>query len=101
MAAAMCSPVIAYWRYLANVIELGIPSAHWSPQLKRQIDRFSPFLHNLRQKVPILDNGHPSTRIALSHGAGGSGPHGTGGIWTPAPSETCVTALVKCCVCVK
>ena len=30
-----------YWRHLVNTIELVHPSAHSSPQQKRQIDRFS------------------------------------------------------------
>jgi len=33
--------VRAHWRHLANTIELLLPSAHPSLQLKRQIDRFS------------------------------------------------------------
>ena len=31
----------AYWPHLANTLELVHPSAHWSPQPKRQIDRLS------------------------------------------------------------
>ena len=42
----------AHWRHLANAIELVHPSAHSSPQSKRQMDRFSRFAQ-LRQKVPI------------------------------------------------
>jgi len=33
----------AHWRQLANTIEPVLPSAHPSPQTKRQIDRFSHF----------------------------------------------------------
>ena len=33
----------AHWRHVANTIELVHPSAHWSPQSKRQIDMFSRF----------------------------------------------------------
>jgi len=33
----------AHWRHLVNTIELVLPSAHSSPQPKRQIDRFSRF----------------------------------------------------------
>jgi len=33
----------AHWRHLANTTELVLPSAHPSPQLTRQIDRFSRF----------------------------------------------------------
>jgi len=49
----------AHWRHWANMIELVHPAAHSSPQAKRQMDRFSRFLHSLRQKVPILHNGLP------------------------------------------
>jgi len=44
----------AHWRHLANMIELRLPSAHPSPQPKRQINRFSS-----RQKVSILYNRRP------------------------------------------
>jgi len=33
----------AHWRHLANTIELVLPSAHQSPQPKRQIGRFRSF----------------------------------------------------------
>ena len=39
----MCPPISSHWRHLANTIELLHPSAHLSPQSKRQIDRFSRF----------------------------------------------------------
>jgi len=39
----ICPPMWAHWRHLANTIELVLPSAHPSPQLKRQIARFSRF----------------------------------------------------------
>ena len=39
----MCPPMWAHWRHLANMIELVLPSAHPSPQPKRQIDRFICF----------------------------------------------------------
>jgi len=39
----MCHPMWAHWRHLANTIELVLPSAHPSPQPKRQVDRFSRF----------------------------------------------------------
>jgi len=55
----MCPPMRARWRHLANTIELVHPSADWSPQPKRQMDRFQPFLHSLWHKVPILYNGRP------------------------------------------
>jgi len=41
--APMCPPVRAHWRHLANTSKLVLPSAHPSPQPKRQIDRFSHF----------------------------------------------------------
>jgi len=37
----MSPPMRALWRHLANTIELVLPSAHLSPQPKRQIDWFS------------------------------------------------------------
>jgi len=40
---ATCPPMRAHWRHLANTIELVHPSAHWSPQPKGQMDRFSRF----------------------------------------------------------
>jgi len=39
--APMCPPIWAHWCHLANTVELVLPSALSSPQLKRQIDRFS------------------------------------------------------------
>ena len=39
----MCPPVWAHWRLLANTIKLVLPSAHPSPQPKRQINRSSHF----------------------------------------------------------
>jgi len=39
----ICPHMRAHWRHLANMIELLLPSAHQSPQPKRQIDRFSHF----------------------------------------------------------
>ena len=35
----MCPYERAYWRHLANAIELVLPSTHPSPQPKRQINR--------------------------------------------------------------
>jgi len=66
--APVCTLMRAHWRHLANTIELVLPSAHPSPQSKRQIDRFSRFctahgkksyslLYNWRlfpQKLPLL-----------------------------------------------
>jgi len=39
----MCPSTRAHWRHLAHAIELVHPSAHSSPQSKRQLDRFSRF----------------------------------------------------------
>jgi len=39
----VCHPTGAHWRHLANTIELVLPSAHSSPQTKRQTDRFCHF----------------------------------------------------------
>jgi len=38
-----CPPMRAHWRHLVNAIEPVHPSAHSSPQPKRQTDRFSRF----------------------------------------------------------
>jgi len=40
---ATCPFIRAHWRHLANRIECVHPSAHSSPQPKRQMDRFSRF----------------------------------------------------------
>jgi len=42
--APMCCHTRAHWRHLANTIEPVLPSAHQSPQSKRQNDRFSHFV---------------------------------------------------------
>jgi len=52
-------PTTAHWRHLANTIELVLPSAHSSPQPKRQLDRFSRFC-TAYGGVSILYNGRPS-----------------------------------------
>jgi len=49
--APMCPPMMAHWRHLANTIELVLPSANPSPKPKRQIDRFSHFLHSSPKSV--------------------------------------------------
>jgi len=43
LVAPMCPHMRAHWRHLANTIELVLPSAHPSPQLKWQIDWFSRY----------------------------------------------------------
>ena len=45
---SMCPPMWAHWRHLANTTELVLPLVHSRPQPKRQIDRFSRFLHSSR-----------------------------------------------------
>jgi len=73
----MCPPMWAHWRHLANTIELVLPSAHPSTQLKRQIDWFSQFLHSSWQ---ILYNGYPfPPKLPLSIG-----------IWTPHLTHDCL-----------
>ena len=49
--APMCRPMRAHCCHLANTIELVLPSAHPSSQRKRQIDRFSHFLHSSQQSA--------------------------------------------------
>jgi len=46
----------AHWRHLANTIEPVLPSAHPSPQSKRQIDRFGCSC-TAQAEVPILTMG--------------------------------------------
>jgi len=49
----------AHWRHLANTIELVLPSAHQSPQPKRQIDRFSRFCTAHGRKCIYFTIGDP------------------------------------------
>jgi len=57
---------------MANTIELVLPSAHPSPQPKRQIDRFSSFAQ-LTAKSPYTLQWAPlSPKIAPSHGGSGT-----------------------------
>jgi len=51
---ATCPSIRAHSRHLANTIEVVHPSAHSSPQSKRQMERFSRFC-----TVSILYNGRP------------------------------------------
>ena len=57
--AAMCPPMRAHWRHLANTIELVHPSAHLSPQHKQQIDRFSRFCTCHGRKTLYFTMGAP------------------------------------------
>jgi len=66
---ATCPSIRAHWRHLANAIELVHPSAHSSPQSKRQMDRFSRFCTAYGRKCLYTLQWAPlSTRIAPSHG---------------------------------
>jgi len=49
----------AHWRRLANTIELVHPSAHWSPQPKRQMDRFNRFCTAYGTKCLYFTMGSP------------------------------------------
>jgi len=64
---ATCPPMRAHWRHLANTIELVLPSAHTSPQPKRQMDRFSHLAQLMAQSAYTLQWAPLSTRIAPSH----------------------------------
>ena len=50
---------IAHWRHLANTIEHVRPSAHSSPQSKRQMDRFSRFYTAYGRKCLYFTMGAP------------------------------------------
>jgi len=63
----MCPPMWAYCRHLANMLELVLPSAHQSPQPKRQIDRFSHFCTAHNRKSPYFTMGNHFPKIAPSH----------------------------------
>ena len=49
----------AHWRQLANMVELVLPSAHPSPQPKRQIDRFSRLCTSHGRKSLRFTTGRP------------------------------------------
>jgi len=55
----MCPSTRAHWRHLANTIEHVHPSAHSSPQLKRQMDRFSHFCRAYGRKCLYFTMGAP------------------------------------------
>jgi len=55
----MCPPMRAYWRHLANTIELVHPWAHSSPQPKWQIDQFSHFCIAHGRKSRYIKIGAP------------------------------------------
>jgi len=56
---------------MANTIELVHPSAHSSPQSKRQMDRFSRFAQLTAESAYTLQWALLSIRIASSHGGSG------------------------------
>jgi len=49
----------AHWGHLVNMIELVLPSAHSSPQPKRQINRFSRFCTAHCRKCLYFTMGDP------------------------------------------
>jgi len=49
----------AHWRHVANTIELVHPSAHSSPEPKRQMDRFSRFYTAYSRKCLYFTMGAP------------------------------------------
>jgi len=64
----MCPPIWAHWRYVANTVQLVLPSAFSSQQHKRQIDRFSRFSTAHGRKSLCFTIGDPFPKIAPSHG---------------------------------
>jgi len=56
---ATCASTRAHWCHLANTIELVHPSAHSSPQSKRQMDRFSRFCTAYGRRCLYLTMGTP------------------------------------------
>jgi len=72
----MCLPMWAHWRHLANTTEIVLPSAHPSPQSKRQIDRCSAVLAQLTAGSRYTYNG----LFFLPNIAPSDGHH----IWTPS-----------------
>ena len=67
-------PMTTHWRHLTNTIELVHPSAHSSPQLKRQIDGFRRFCTAYGRKSLYFTAGAPILQNC---------PFGWG-IWTPS-----------------
>jgi len=55
----MCPCMRAHWRHLENMMELVLPSAHPSPQPKRQIDEFSRFCTAHGRKCLYFTMGDP------------------------------------------
>jgi len=55
----MCPHIRGHWHHPANTIELVLPSAHLSPQPKRQIDQFSCFCTAHSRKSLYFTMGAP------------------------------------------
>jgi len=79
----MCLHMWAHWRHLANTIELVLPSAHPSPQSKRQINRFGRSCTDHDRKSLYLQWALLSPKIAPSDGVPGP-PSNT---WFPGPTR--------------
>jgi len=71
--APTCPLVRTRWHHLANTIELVFPSAHLSPQPKRQVDRLSRFAQLTAESPYTLQWASLSPKLPLSIGE--SGPH--------------------------
>jgi len=69
------------WRHLANVIKLVLPSAHPSPQPKRQINRFSCFCTAHGRKSLYFTMGNRFSKIAPSNRGTLTPPNS----WFPVP----------------
>jgi len=65
---ATCPSVRAHWRHLANTTELVHPSAHWSPQLIRQMYCSVAFAQLIAESAYTLQWAPLSARIGPSHG---------------------------------
>jgi len=82
MRAPRITPLMrAYWRHLVNTIELVLPLAHPTPQLKRKINQFSHFctahnivLSGMHGHVLSPNNCHLHGGY-VPHSHGGHGPH--------------------------
>jgi len=70
----MCPQGRAHWRHLANTIKLVLPSAHLSPQPKRQTIGSAVSAQLKAESAYTLQWGTISPKIAPSRG-GGRNPH--------------------------
>jgi len=70
----MCLPMLTRWRHKANTIEPVLPSAHPSPQSKRQIEPFSRSctVHGRKSLYLQVTMGFLPPKLPLATG-----------IWTP------------------